>query len=202
MTYQSHIDPLPLPASIDSCCLFALIHSQNNISFTLLPQTQSVTAILFPLLCCYTKELDWYVFPSISIASNFDTISLPSPCTIYRRISELSVLQSVWTPAACTVVFAGHKNCTSSWSLITQENAVDLHSMGTVPEDSRRRLLKTNTGPHLLCFPFVTNLKSKVCTGLTTQNITENDSIISHARNTIALQSQRMFNRNTWVSGH
>jgi hypothetical protein len=143
MTYQSHIDPVPLPDSIDSCCLFVLIHSQNTISFTLLPQTHSVTAILFPLLCCYSTELGWYVFPSITSAINFDTISLPPLCTIYRRIEELSVLRWVWTPAACTIVLAGHKNRTNSWSLFTQENAVDLHSMGTVPEDSRRRLLET-----------------------------------------------------------
>lgn len=109
MTYQSHIDPLPLPASIDSCCLFVLIHSQNNISFTVLPQTHTVTAILFPLLCCYSTELGGYVFPSISIAINLGTISLPPLCTIYTPIYELSVLPSVWTPAAYTAVFAGHK---------------------------------------------------------------------------------------------
>ena len=61
MTYQSHIDSLPLPDSIDSCCLFVLIHSQNNISFTLLPQTHSVTAILFPLLCCYSTDMCFHL---------------------------------------------------------------------------------------------------------------------------------------------
>ena len=147
MTYQSHIDPLPLPDSIDSCCLFVLIHSQNNISFTLLPHTHFVTAILFPLLCCYSTELSWYVFPSITIAINFGTISLLPLCTIYRQISELSVLQSVLTPAVCAVVFVS--DLWYLWvikifpivGLFTQENAVDLHSMSTVPEDSRRLII-------------------------------------------------------------
>lgn len=37
------------------------------------------------------------------------------------------------------------------------------------------------TGRHLLDVPFTTSLKSKLLTGLTTQNTTENNCIISKA---------------------
>jgi hypothetical protein len=48
----------------------------------------------------------------------------------------------------------------------------------------------------------MTSLKSNLCAVVTTQNITEDNCIISHAQNTTALQSSVFFNWNRSVTAH
>jgi hypothetical protein len=89
---------------------------------------------------------------------------------------------------------------------LTQENAVDLHSLGRVFLHLRWRLggggeyrscqKHDSMSLHdlvrcryLLDVSFITSLKSNLCTALTTRNTTENITVfISHAQNTTALQ--------------
>jgi hypothetical protein len=86
----------------------------------------------------------------------------------------------------------------------TQENAVDLQSLGSVlktRDDSRGTTYRCCqkhesheslhdlrfTGRRLFGISFVTSLKPNLCTALSIQNTAENDCIISHAQNTTAL---------------
>jgi len=71
-----------------------------------------------------------------------------------------------------------------------QENAVDLHSLGRIPQHPRQRSggshIDSVKGMSLLLGVLpVTRPKSNVCTALTTQKNKENIGNISHAQNTI-----------------
>jgi hypothetical protein len=92
----------------------------------------------------------------------------------------------------------------------TQENATDMHPATTVKgkytdlvknikSPSLHELL--STGRRLLCFWFVTSLKTNLCTALTTKNTTENKCIVSQAKHS-STSAQCVFNRNTSVTGH
>jgi hypothetical protein len=79
---------------------------------------------------------------------------------------------------------------------LTQENALKLHSVGRHPYHSRRRSgVKTyrscrkheSLSQHDVVFPFITGIKSNLCTALISQNNAENSCIISHAQNTTVL---------------
>jgi hypothetical protein len=94
---------------------------------------------------------------------------------------------------------------------LPEENAVDLHSTGSPltlaimvggkhtyrycqKQESLSLRDFRSTGRHLSGVSFITSLKSDICTGLTTQNTTENKCIISHAQTTTAIQSHVFFN--------
>jgi len=100
----------------------------------------------------------------------------------------------------------------------TQENTVDLHSVGRVlltfastvggkhiqPVKNTSLLAlydRLSTGHHLLGVVFITSLKSNLCTALTTRYTTGHYSTNSHAQNTTALQSN-VFSSRILGTGH
>jgi len=59
-----------------------------------------------------------------------------------------------------------------------------------------------STGPRLLGDPFLTSFNSNARTAVTSQNTTDSNCIISHARNTTDIQPNVLFNGNTSVTWH
>jgi hypothetical protein len=59
----------------------------------------------------------------------------------------------------------------------------------------------SSTGCLSFCVSFITNLKSNLCTVMTTQNTTERHRTISHAQNT-STSTKYIFKWNTSVTGH
>jgi hypothetical protein len=98
----------------------------------------------------------------------------------------------------------------------TQEDAVTLHSVGTIHYCSKgkdKNYFKNISLHHYMTFrlpPFViffvyksvNSNSSTANTALTTKNITENNCIMSHAQNTITFSPNVFFTRNTSVAGH
>jgi len=98
----------------------------------------------------------------------------------------------------------------------TQDDAVTLHSVDTVPSCSKGKdknnvkimslhHCKTFHWPHSLRFfmyKTANSILSTANTALTTKNTTENNSIMSHALNMITLSPNVFFNWNTSVTGH
>ena len=94
----------------------------------------------------------------------------------------------------------GHPFCPLSTIFVAvllstiQENAFDLHSLvesltvATTGESLSLHCL-LSTGRYLLVVSFVTSLESSLCKSVPTQNIRENDCIISHVQNMTALHS-------------
>jgi hypothetical protein len=59
-----------------------------------------------------------------------------------------------------------------------------------------------STGRSLLGVSFITNLKSSLCTSVTTQNTTGNNYVVTHTQNTTAFQSSLFCNLKMRVTGH